>query len=813
MPQYTLQRVAVAGLLALAWGCGGGGSSSGPEAPTFTTQPAAATVNAGDPASFKASAKGAAPMSYQWRKDGTNIPGATWTTYSLAAAAMTDAGSYDVVATNAGGKATSQAAVLTVKAIPPAITTQPQAASVYEGAPASFTIAATGTAPLAYQWKKDGTAVAGATSPTLSFATAATTDAGTYSVTVTNAGGSATSEGAAFAVTASAPLITTQPQDLQIAAGSSATLSVVAAGSLPLAYQWYKNGTAITGATGASLIYNPAAQTDSGAYTVRVTNTRGSVDSVQATLTVDPPPSLDLTIDGMHLIQSTQTYAGTLPLVAGKDGLLRVFVKANVANTAQPKVRVRWYNAGGTLAQTWTIQAPASSVPTTVSTAPLTASWNVAVPGNLITPGVSVLADVDPDGAVGENSKTNNQFPVSGTPLPLTVTAVSTFQATLIPVSQSGLRPTLTADDLPLWTGRLALMGPLGTVDAQLGATYTTTTTLASDGTGWSTLLSEIEAKRVAEGATSRYYFGAVSVSYRSGTAGLGYVPGSAAGGYRSAIGWDKIGYQDGGNFPEVYAHEVGHNLGRRHAPCGGPSTVDPAYPYSNGSIGVTGYNTTTALLQDATTPDIMAYCSPVWISDYTYQGIYNWRQSGAMVISDQEQPQQEGLLVWGRVKAGRWILEPAFRVKGILPAGAGSRRASAVDATGREIAGVDFELATVGCGADPDEAHFAVFLPLDGDGFDRVQALHVKAGDQILALRRPTAVLGGDAVLASRPTGGTTLRWTSGHPAALVRDARTGEVVAIARDGVVNLPEAQDVDVQLSDGVHTERVRLVPEP
>lgn len=811
MPQKSLQRMAAAGLLALAWGCSGGGG--GPEAPSITAQPASVTVNGGERASFSVTAKGATPLAYQWRKDGTAIPGATWTSYALTAAALTDAGSYDVVVTNNVGKATSQAAVLTVRAVAPALGSQPQAVTVFEGQPASFSVTATGTAPLTYQWKKDGTAVPGATSATLAFTSAATTDAGTYTVTVTNTAGSVTSQGAALTVNASAPSFTTMPADQQVVAGGSVTLTAAATGSLPITYQWYKGGNPIAGATGTSLVFNPVALTDAGIYTVRATNTHGNALSSAATLTVDAAPLLDFTIDGMHVTQSTQTYGGTVPLVAGKNGLLRVFVKASIANTAQPKVRVRWYDGTGTLVQTWTITAPGTSVPTTVSTTPLSASWNVAVPGTLLQSGASVLADVDPDGTYTETSKSNNTFPASGTPQALSVTDVPTFATTIVPVLQNNLRPSLTTRDLPSWTGRLALMGPLGTVDAQLGELYTTTVVLGSDGSGWSSLLSEIEAKRLADGAGGRYYYGAVAVGYTSGTAGLGYVPGSPSGNYRSAIGWNKTGYQDGGNFPEVFAHEVGHNLGRYHAPCGSPANVDGSYPYAGAVIGVAGYNTTYAVLEDPSIKDIMSYCYPVWISDYTYTGIFNWRQAGAAAAVVQDAPQQEGLLVWGRRQGGKWILEPAFRIKGPLPAGGGAHRASAVDGSGQEIAGVDFDMAAVGCGTDPDEAHFAVFLPMGGDAFDRIQTLQVKAGDQILALRKPSLVLGGDAALNAQPAGGTTLRWTSGHPAALVRDARTGEVVAIARDGVVNLPEAREVDVQLSDGVHTEKVRLTPEP
>ena len=87
-----------------------------------------------------------------------------------------------------------------------------------------------------------------------------------------------------------------------------------------------------------------------------------------ATVSVDyalAPVTLNLTIDGMYITQAVQTYGGGVPLVAGRDGLLRVFVKSNFPNSAQPAVRVRFYN-GAALLNTITIPAPATSVPTTI---------------------------------------------------------------------------------------------------------------------------------------------------------------------------------------------------------------------------------------------------------------------------------------------------------------------------------------------------------------------------------------------------------------------------------------------------------------
>ncbi|HEY5911245.1 MAG TPA: immunoglobulin domain-containing protein, partial [Verrucomicrobiae bacterium] len=171
-------------------------------APSITTQPASQTVLAGANVSFTVVATGTAPLSYQWMKNGGNIAGATTATLTLNNVTSTDAGSYTVRVTNSGGNVTSSAAMLTVNPVivGPAITTQPASQTVLAGANVSFTVVATGTAPLSYQWMKNGGNIAGATTATLTLNAVTATDAGSYTVRVTNAGGNVTSSAAMLTV-------------------------------------------------------------------------------------------------------------------------------------------------------------------------------------------------------------------------------------------------------------------------------------------------------------------------------------------------------------------------------------------------------------------------------------------------------------------------------------------------------------------------------------------------------------------------------------------------------------------------------------
>ncbi|RJQ14557.1 hypothetical protein C4553_00585 [Candidatus Parcubacteria bacterium] len=202
--------VVFAALIVLG-GCGGkGGSVVDPppaQPPSISTQPQSQTANVGSMVSLSVVATGTPPLSFQWRKDGSNIQGATSSTFTIASVATSDAGSYTVVVSNSAGSVTSSAATLTVNQ-PPSITTQPQSQVVNVGDSVTFSVVASGTAPLSFQWRKDGSNIQGATASTFTIASVATSDAGSYTVVVSNSAGSVTSSAATLTVNQPAPSIT-----------------------------------------------------------------------------------------------------------------------------------------------------------------------------------------------------------------------------------------------------------------------------------------------------------------------------------------------------------------------------------------------------------------------------------------------------------------------------------------------------------------------------------------------------------------------------------------------------------------------------
>jgi len=262
-------------------------------APVITGQPQSLGVGVGSNATFTVTATGTAPLYYQWRKDGTAIGGATGSSYTRVGVQLADAGLYSVVVSNAVGSVESAAAELSVWAVetPPVIVTPPQSQTVVAGTNVAFSVVATGTAPLWYQWYRDGNPLAGATQSQYAKAGVQVADAGSYMVVVSNQVGSVSSD-PALLIVLEPPVIVTPPQSQAVVAGTNVAFSVVAAGTAPLWYQWSRDGNPLAGATQSQYAKASVQVADAGSYTVVVSNQVGSVTSGAAVLTVYAPPEI-----------------------------------------------------------------------------------------------------------------------------------------------------------------------------------------------------------------------------------------------------------------------------------------------------------------------------------------------------------------------------------------------------------------------------------------------------------------------------------------------------------------------------------------
>jgi len=303
--------------------------------PSFTTQPTSQTAAVGATASFTAAATGAGLISYQWLKDGAPLSGATTGTLIIPNVQTANLGTYSVIAANGSGPTVSNPALLAFT-LPPSFTLQPSSQSVAPGATATFTTSATGTGLITYQWLKDGAAIPGATTTTLTVPNVQSANLGNYLLIASNAGGPTTSNVATLAFPVP-PSFATQPASQSVPPGANATFAANATSGLPLTYQWQKNGVAIPGATTTTLTLTNVQVSNLGSYTLVATNSVGPTTSNAAALTFNTSTAGRLT----NL--SIRTNAGT-----GAQTLIVGFVVGG-ADTSGPKpLLIR--GAGPTLA-------------------------------------------------------------------------------------------------------------------------------------------------------------------------------------------------------------------------------------------------------------------------------------------------------------------------------------------------------------------------------------------------------------------------------------------------------------------------------
>lgn len=252
------------------------------EPPAILVQPTDQEVPAGSMAIMRVVATGA-PLYYQWYKDGAPLAGGTRSSLVLTNLLAMDSGAYFVIVANAVGWVTSRVATLTV--LNPGIITHPSDVTNNAGTTVSLRVVASGTTPFTYQWYKDGVPIPDAVEPQLVISNALGSDSGNYWVVVANQYGTATSRVAYVKVWN--PVILRNPTSLCADAGANATLSVTAAGSTPMIYQWYKDGVALPEATNTVLSLTNLVASDAGRYYVVLGNGYGSVTSKVALVMVN----------------------------------------------------------------------------------------------------------------------------------------------------------------------------------------------------------------------------------------------------------------------------------------------------------------------------------------------------------------------------------------------------------------------------------------------------------------------------------------------------------------------------------------------
>jgi hypothetical protein len=276
----------------------------------FINQPASQTVTNNANVTFHVDMGGQPPFSYQWLFDGTNLPpsanvsGTTSNSLSLASVTFSNSGNYSVIVTNISGSLTSSVATLTVIS-PPVFITQPTNQIVAAGSNVVFSAAVSGATPLTYQWRTnginlvDGGNISGSTGSVLSLSAVTISNAGNYTLVVTNVYGSTTSS-VVNLVVMQPPTIPIPPAAQAVQCGSNASFTATTVGTAPLNYQWSLDGTDVPDATNSTLVLANVHLPDH-TVTLVVTNLYGSATN-SAPLTVQDTLAPTIALTGSNLI-------------------------------------------------------------------------------------------------------------------------------------------------------------------------------------------------------------------------------------------------------------------------------------------------------------------------------------------------------------------------------------------------------------------------------------------------------------------------------------------------------------------------------
>ena len=459
----------------------------------------------------------------------------------------------------------------------------------------------------------------------------------------------------------------------------------------------------------------------------------------------------------VSLTQTVQSWDDPVPLVAGERALLRVFVTAPQGeNVTMPDVRATFY-VNGAERHAVRIDAGSASLPSSIVQDDLSRSANAEIPGDVIAPGLQMVVEVDPEGTLDPALGITKRIPDSGT-LDVDVRSVPGFDLTLVPLLGEGEDSSVVK-----LIGEVAadphgheLLGDVRTLLPLGDLAVTAHAPVYAADPNPHRLLAQVEAIRLLEGGGGHWMglftlqLHTVGTTRRLWPGGVAYTPG------RTSVSLAR---------PYYMVHELGHNLGLGHAPCGDAGGPDPFFPSTAARIGSWGYDFRRTALVAPTAYDLMSYCrDPYWVSDYHFNKALKHRlaEGGATAAPAAAANPVRALLVWGgRDEDGAPYLDPAFVVDAApsLPDVAGGYTIDGVAADGARLFSYAFEMP-VNEDAEGRETSFVFTLPVQTEWAGRLARITL-----------------------SGPEGSATLDESTNRPMAILRDPRTGQVRGFLSD------------------------------
>jgi hypothetical protein len=554
--------------------------------------------------------------------------------------------------------------------------------------------------------------------------------------------------------------------------------------------------------------------------TIGVNRLRAVVDGMEPLMLTIQGDPFSFSVEGVHLNQGSQRANGSIGGVTGRAGLLRVLLRAAGDNDYRPDVLVRLFE-GNRLIREVTVAGTQAGIPTRPNLGSRDDTWNIVLSAEDVVEDLRVEVIADPRGEVPDTDVSDNRWPRGAGAAPLDVRSLAPFRIVVIPVNATfhSREAIINPANVEEFLADTRKWIPAGEIEYSFRPAFTSSANLTVTG-DWSRLLSEIQSMRTAEGARDEYYHGIVPAVQNVAIGGLAYRPTSPQSQFRSGLSYDRLPAASA-----TIAHELGHNLGRPHAPCGNPANVDAAFPHLNGIAGEVGYDILLNTLANADAADYMSYCSPRWTSDYTYDLILDWRRGdplavwpGSMAAKAPVAP-LDGLLIWGRMNRAGAELYPSFRLSTLpsLPTESGPNVVRGLSADGREVFRLNFAGTQLGHGPDHSEQHFNFFVPLSPADIDAVARIELVTGSGGAELSTAIGASKNDnPAVRARPgsRGRVRVQWDATRaPMIMVRDASTGYVVAFGRGGDAEIDlggrSLAGYEVLVSSGVGSRRARI----